>query len=94
MPFMGFGELGAILSGLLAGRSIALGLDFEEESTPLKRSYTDSLRLRRIMEDMDNQDFDRLVLSFQGTIGQKLFALKRYNILKLGARLAKHTRIS
>ncbi len=89
MPFLGFGQFGAILSGLQAGKAIAHNLDLEKEHGVYKNSYVYSLNLRRMLEHMENDDLDRIVGIMNSPLGKKALTESRYNVLKLGGRLAK-----
>ncbi|MFZ5352243.1 MAG: NAD(P)/FAD-dependent oxidoreductase [Bacillota bacterium] len=89
MPFLGFGQFGSILSGIYTGKAIALGKDVSKELQPMKKSYKLSLNLRRAMECMENDDFDRLVSLMGSALGSRILTDSRYNILRLGGKLTK-----
>lgn len=83
MPFMGFGQYVALLSGVYAAYDLCGLGKYEELMAPLRHSYENSLVLRRTMEHIDNQDLDRIVHLMQGYWGEKLFQTKWLNPLKL-----------
>lgn len=89
MPFMGFGQYTALLSGVYAAYDL-LGLgNYEELMKPLRQSYENSLVLRRAMEQLTNDGIDRIVRAMQGYWGEKLFRTKAVNPLKLASYLLR-----
>ncbi|WP_415839663.1 NAD(P)/FAD-dependent oxidoreductase [Paenibacillus tarimensis] len=89
MPFMGFGQYAALLTGVYAAYDICGLGKFEELSIPLRQSYENSLVLRRTMEHIGNQDVDRVIRMLQGYLGKKLFQTKRLNPLKIASYLMR-----
>ncbi len=88
MPFLGFGQVEAILTGIYAAYDICGKGKYEEMIEPLRESYQESLALRKTFEKMDNKNFDFMVAHLNGTLGQKVFNGK-YNYLKLASKLLK-----
>lgn len=64
-PFMGFGQVPSILSGLHAGEAIISGKDFNKLTAWFTKQYSYCLALRKFADTLDNEGFDRLV-SFIG----------------------------
>ncbi|MBC7104316.1 MAG: NAD(P)-binding protein, partial [Firmicutes bacterium] len=60
-PFLGFGLLGALKSGALAGRAIATGRDYEELVASLRRRTHQTLVFREWLNRATNRDLDLLV---------------------------------
>ncbi|MFC4322274.1 NAD(P)/FAD-dependent oxidoreductase [Litchfieldia salsa] len=89
MPFMGFGQYAAILSGIYAAYDICGLGNYEELMKPVRHSYEDSLVLRRAMEQMSNDGLDIIVRSLQGYWGDTLFHTKRVNPLKVASYLLR-----
>ncbi|MFC0215423.1 NAD(P)/FAD-dependent oxidoreductase [Paenibacillus chartarius] len=89
MPFMGFGQYIALLTGVYAAYDLCGLGSYEELTAPLRQSYENSLVLRRAMEQMDNPDVDRIVRMLQGYLGEKLFQTKRLNPLKLASYIMR-----
>lgn len=89
MPFMGFGQYTALLSGVYAAYDL-LGLGkYEELMKPLRQSYENSLVLRRAMEQLSDDGIDRIVRAMQGYWGKKLFQTKFINPLKAASYLLR-----
>jgi flavin-dependent dehydrogenase len=88
MPFMGFGQYAAIVSGVFAAYDLCGLGKYEELMEPLRQSYEDSLVLRRAMEQLSNEGLDRIIDSLQGYWGEKLFHAKR-NPLKVASFLLR-----
>jgi flavin-dependent dehydrogenase len=67
MPFMGFGQFTSMLSGFEAAIAIANhNLDyFSKAMEPIIKSYYQSLNMRKIISEMNNNSFDLLVQSLK-----------------------------
>ncbi len=71
-PFLGFGMLSSLQSGVLAGRAIATGKKYEELLLQLKEDMKHSLVFRELFANLENAGMDRLVAAL-GTPGIKQF---------------------
>ncbi len=60
-PLAGFGQIPALLSGILAARSIAAGEDFERLTSWQRDHYGRMLRLRHRVDRWENRHFDRAI---------------------------------
>jgi flavin-dependent dehydrogenase len=89
MPFMGFGQYAALLTGVYAAYDLCGLGKYEELSAPLRQSYENSLVLRRAMEQLDNRDIDVITRMLQGKLGEKLFQTKWLNPLKIASYLMR-----
>lgn len=87
MPFLGFGQLTAFLTGVYAAYDLCGLGHYEELARPLTDSYHHSLILRRTMEQLDNEDLDRFVGMLDGYLGHKLFNSPSFNALKWASRI-------
>lgn len=88
MPFLGFGQLSAILTGVYAAYDI-LGKDkYDNLTKDLSLSYKNSLALRRGMEKLNNRKQDMVVKSLNGYIGSKLFNSK-YDVMRYAGFLLR-----
>lgn len=67
-PFLGFGQFHAIVSGVMAARSIAQGTDINQLLTALTKKNEALGTLRPLLNNATNQDLDRL-LAFMKTPG-------------------------
>ncbi len=83
MPFMGFGQYAALLTGVYAAYDLCGLGNYEQLTMPLRQSYENSLVLRRSMEQLDNEDLDRIIHLLNGYWGNKLFQTKTLNPLRL-----------
>ncbi|MFB5661446.1 NAD(P)/FAD-dependent oxidoreductase [Alteribacillus sp. HJP-4] len=86
MPFLGFGQFAALLTGIYAAYDICGFGKYEEYTKPLRKSYFDSLTLRRGMEKLDNHSFDLVVHQLNGWLGKKLFQTDK-NVVKMMSML-------
>jgi len=89
MPFMGFGQYAAILTGIYAAYDLCGAGSYERLTLPLRQSYEHSLVLRRAMENVSNDGLDRVVRLLQGRMGEKLFQTKTLNPLKWASYLLR-----
>jgi flavin-dependent dehydrogenase len=60
-PFLGFGLMAALRSGIYAGRALARGESYTNLTYDLRQQIIHALALRRVLNGMTNADYDRLV---------------------------------
>ena len=89
MPFMGFGQYASILSGVYAAYDLCGLGKYEELMEPLRKSYENSLVLRRTIEQLSDEGLDRIVRALQGYWGEKLFQNKTMDPLKVASYLLR-----
>lgn len=89
MPFLGFGQFAAILTGVYAAHDLCGLGAYQKLTMPLRHSYENSLVLRRSMEKLSNPQMDMLVEKLNGPLGNMLFNSKHHDPLKLISRLLK-----
>ncbi len=89
MPFMGFGQYAAILSGVYAAYDLCGLGKYEKLMEPLRQSYEDSLVMRRAMEQLSDEGLDRIIRLLQGYWGEKLLQTRALNPIKLASRLLR-----
>ncbi|AFH59924.1 NAD(P)-binding protein [Paenibacillus caseinilyticus] len=82
MPYLGFGQFSALLTGVYAAFDLAGQGHYEELTAPLRQSYEDSLVLRRAMERLCDSDYDRIVRMLGGRLGGRLIENEHLNPLK------------
>lgn len=88
MPFLGFGQFSAILTGIYATYDILGKKNYQKQLKPLKKSYSTSYTLRKFLEMLDNKKYDFLVKKTDSNLGNKFFN-SRFNLLQLGSILLK-----
>ena len=89
MPFMGFGQYASILSGVYAAYDLCGLGKYEELMKPLRKSYENSLVLRRTVEQLSDDGIDRIVRAMQGYWGEKLFQTKSIDPLRVASYLLR-----
>ncbi|WP_318509013.1 NAD(P)/FAD-dependent oxidoreductase [Bacillus sp. T3] len=89
MPFMGFGQYAALLSGVYAAYDLCGLGKYEELMKPLRESYENSLVLRRMMELLNNKGLDRIIHGLEGYWGEKIFNTKTIDPLKVASYLLR-----
>ena len=92
MPFLGFGQVASLLTGIYAALDICGKGNYEELTSQLKKSYNDSLALRKTLEQLNNHKYDLLVKSLSGKTGQKIMQNmvdSNKNYLKIISNLLK-----
>ena len=88
MPFLGFGQFPALLTGIYAANDILDKTNYEKELIPLYKSYSTSHNLRKVMEMLDNKKYDFIVKKLNSNMGNKIFNSK-INYLKIASLLIK-----
>jgi flavin-dependent dehydrogenase len=81
MPFLGFGQFAAIMSGVFAGYDLCGKGDYIKLTKTLRESYQESLVLRNTLEKMDNHKYDFLIKNLNYSFTKQVFTGKR-NYLK------------
>ncbi|MEW9121100.1 MAG: NAD(P)/FAD-dependent oxidoreductase [Thermotaleaceae bacterium] len=89
MPFLGFGQITALLTGIYAAHDLAGIGNYEKLTQPLRRSYEQSLVLRRQMEQLSNHQYDLCVKALGSSFGQRIFHTKSMSPLKLSSYLLR-----
>lgn len=89
-PFLGFGMISSLKSGVLAGRSIAEGNRYEDLLIQLKEDMKHSLVLREMFNSVDNTTLDRVV-ALLGTSGIKQFLYNtNIDVARIGSAAVSH----
>ncbi|MDR5659439.1 NAD(P)/FAD-dependent oxidoreductase [Serpentinicella sp. ANB-PHB4] len=88
MPFLGFGQFSAMLTGIYAAHDLCGFGKYEDLTSNLKESYRNSLSLRHGIENLSNSQLDLMVKSLDGKIGKRLFNSK-YDFLSLAGYLLR-----
>lgn len=89
-PFLGFGLVSSIKSGVLAGRAIATGKSYEELLTQLKQDMMHSLVMRDILNKIKNDHLD-LLLKFLSVPGLKQFVYNtNIDFVRMGTAAVGH----
>lgn len=86
LPFMGFGQIPSILSGVYAAESIITGKDYNKLTSWFNRSYTDELVLRKYVNQLDNKGLDRLVSFLNMPVINNLAANTNLPVISMAAR--------
>jgi len=88
MPFLGFGQFASILTGIYAALDISGKGDYVQLTNKIKKSYINSLALRRGIESLDNSQLDMFVNALNSRLGHKLFNSK-YDFLRTAGYLLR-----
>jgi len=83
MPFLGFGQLEAMLTGIYAAYDICGLGKYEDLVKPIQNSYNDSATLRHAIEKLETPMHDIIVKQLDGYLGKALFQKTRINPLKV-----------
>ncbi len=91
-PFLGFGALSCMKSGVLAARAIATGRKYEDLLFQLKEDMKHSLVLRNLFNKVGNDGYDRLMgyLGFPGL--KQLIYNTNLDVARMGTALAAHVK--
>lgn len=88
MPFLGFGQYPAILTGIYSALDLCGRGHYQDLTQHLRKSYHNALVLRRGLEKLSNSNLDRLVASLQTSAAERLFNT-RYDFLKAASWLLR-----
>ncbi|MFD1019855.1 NAD(P)/FAD-dependent oxidoreductase [Thalassobacillus hwangdonensis] len=88
-PFLGFGQTGAMLSGIYAAQDICGLGDYETLCKPLYKDYEDSLVLRKAIEKLSDKQLDLVIKSLQNSMVKKIVAQPDMSVLKGISHLLK-----
>ncbi|MCX7771822.1 MAG: NAD(P)/FAD-dependent oxidoreductase [Clostridia bacterium] len=73
MPFLGFGQFVAILTGIYAALDLCGEGSYEKLTQPLRKAYHNSLVLRRFIQDFSNKRWDFVVKTMNSPFVNKVF---------------------
>jgi len=85
-PFMGFGQIPSILSGIYAAESIITGKDYNKMTAWFNKHYDNSLILREYANTMDNDKFDKLISLLNLPLFSNLAANTNLPVLGIAAK--------
>lgn len=88
-PFMGFGQISSLLSGIHAAESIITGKDYNKLTAWFNKQYAYSLTLRRYVNSLDNKGFDRIVSSLNLPMVSNIIANTNLPVLGLAAKVVR-----
>lgn len=89
MPFLGFGQFAAILTGIYAAEDLAGISNYKEKTQILRDSYQNSLALRKQLEMLSNHDYDTLVKLIDTKAAKYIIEEANVDILKYLGTLIK-----
>lgn len=88
MPFLGFGQYPAILTGIYAAQDLCGLGKYGDLTRHLRQSYNNALTLRHALEKLDNNKLDLAVRALDSNTVERLFNT-RYDFLKLASYLLR-----
>lgn len=89
MPFMGFGQHASWMTGIYAAQDLCGLGNYEELTKPIRKSYENSLVLRRTMEHLSNETLDLIIRNLDSYLGKKLLTSTTLNPLKIASYLLR-----
>ncbi|ABY95621.1 MULTISPECIES: NAD(P)/FAD-dependent oxidoreductase [Thermoanaerobacter] len=90
-PFLGFGTFNSIMSGAIAAKSIAEGIDFEKEISFLSNANIKMLEFRKALDLMDNDKLDKFIKILTFPPVKKLVYNTNFNAIKYGSLFMEYT---
>ncbi|MCX7711604.1 MAG: hypothetical protein N2484_17320 [Clostridia bacterium] len=89
-PFLGFGAMSSVIMGVMAGRSIATGKDYEKLISNIVKSNIRLHEFRKVFDMSSNTAYDVLMSSI-GVPGIKhLLYYTPFNVVKTGGFIMKY----
>ncbi|MEO3946020.1 NAD(P)/FAD-dependent oxidoreductase [Gorillibacterium sp. CAU 1737] len=89
MPFMGFGQYAAWMTGIYAAHDLCGIGHYEDLTQPIRQSYENSIVLRRSMEHLSSESLDVIVRNLNSPWGKKLLTSPSLNTLKIASYLLR-----
>lgn len=89
MPFMGFGQHAALMTGIYAAHDLCGLGHYEELTQPIRQSYENSIVLRRAMEHLSNETLDTIIQHLDSSWGEKLMTNPKLDPLKIASYLLR-----
>jgi len=89
-PFLGFGLISALKSGVLAGRAIATGRRYEDLLVQLKEDMKHSLILREMFNSVDNKALDNIMMTLKIPGIKPLIYNTNIDFIRIGTSAAAH----
>jgi flavin-dependent dehydrogenase len=89
MPFLGFGQFSSIVTGAFAAHDICGLGDYEELTKPFRKSFENSLVLRRSIEQIGNEQLDTIVKWLDSPLGDRIFNAGKTDVLRLAKYLLR-----
>ncbi len=84
-PFLGFGHLNAIVTGVMAARSVAGGKDYEKLLKGILKNLRWRLEFRKLFNTLDDRDYDRLITAIGLPGIRHLLYHTNFNVFKYGS---------
>ncbi|MFZ5987541.1 MAG: NAD(P)-binding protein [Bacillota bacterium] len=91
LPFMGFGQITSILSGIYAAESIITGKDYNKLTAWFDKHYANSLTLREYVNNLNNKGFDRLISFLKLPLVNYIIPNTNLPVLSLAANAVRST---
>ena len=91
-PFLGFGSIYSIVTGVSAARSIALGLDYEEQIQDYVKINKEVYEYRVVLNSLDNKKFNVLVKGLGMPILRNIIYNTNINVVKYGSKVLYFSR--
>ncbi|MNV88963.1 hypothetical protein D3C71_1832150 [compost metagenome] len=89
MPFLGFGQFSSLATGVYAAWDMCGLGDYGKLTRPFRKSYDNSLILRKAMEQIGNDQLDSMVKWLDTPVGHKLFNMKQLDLLRAASYLLR-----
>ncbi|KHE66973.1 NAD(P)/FAD-dependent oxidoreductase [Halobacillus sp. BBL2006] len=88
-PFLGFGQTGSILSGIYAAQDLCGLGDYDKLCKPLFKDYQNSLRYRKTIEKLSNDQLDLVTKSLRVNAVERVFTGENWGLLKVLSHLLR-----
>jgi digeranylgeranylglycerophospholipid reductase len=90
-PFLGFGVIGSVVSGVMAARSIVNNLDYEKLLHKIVKHNLRLLEFRKAINSISNAGYDFIISSISVPGLKHLLYYTPLNVIKLGSGILKLT---
>lgn len=89
-PFLGFGQLNAITTGVLAGRAVATGKDYEKMLKNIVKASKQLHEFRKAFDKAGHLAYDIIMTSVGLPVVRRILYKSPINVVRLGATIIRH----
>ncbi len=88
-PFLGFGQLNAVITGVKAARSIVKGKKYEKSIKDLIKYNTNMYQFRKAFNKATNSDYDKIITAIGLPLVKQSIYKSKFNVVKIGGNILK-----
>lgn len=86
-PFLGFGTMNSLVSGIMAARSIVKGYDYDKLIKSVNNLNLNMYEFRKKFNELNNKDHDKIVTAIGLPIIKHMIYYSNLKVIKSGSRI-------